>query len=180
MNQAELRAYWRGGPAGRLCPLEQMRALALRDVHKELHDDEPAPLSWIAERVTKTGGGHPEKQSLHEFFAKVDGDPEWFPGKHSGKQRGPRPVLNKAKRRCIAASAMAAKKAGQEPCIPAVIQACPAATRNPDTGLPFSDFSIRKVFFFAGLLRFRSRAPLAVPTYPAKSLPARARAGASL
>ena len=112
MDQAVLCAYWRGGPHGRLCPLEQMRALASRDVHKELHDDEPASLSWIAERVTKTGGGHPAKESLHEFFAKVDGDPEWFPGKPSGKKRGPQPVLNKAKRRCIAASAMAAKKAG--------------------------------------------------------------------
>jgi len=114
---------------------------------QEVHDGEDAPLAWIAERVTKIGGGHPQKGSLSEFFTKVDADPDWFPGKHNGKKRGPKPVLTKAKRRCIAASAMSAKHTrGQEPCVAAVVEACPAASLNPNTGQPFSDFSIRKIF----------------------------------
>jgi hypothetical protein len=82
MDQEQMRAYWRSAPAGRLCPWEQAKALALREVYKKLNDGEPPKLDWIAARVTKVGGGHPERGSLSEFFAKVDEDPDWFPGKH--------------------------------------------------------------------------------------------------
>jgi len=36
MDQDQLRLLWRGGIEGHLCPWEQARALALRDVFKEL------------------------------------------------------------------------------------------------------------------------------------------------
>jgi hypothetical protein len=75
------------------------------EANKEIHGGEPR-LPWIAERVTKVGGGHPTKQALSLFFGKVDADPNWYPGAHNGEKRGPAPLLTPAKRRCIAASAM--------------------------------------------------------------------------
>ena len=42
---------------------------------------------------------------------------------------------------------MAAKKQrGEEPCVAAVVHACPRATLNPETMLPFCEKTIRKVF----------------------------------
>ena len=110
-----------------------------------MHGGQPN-LAWIASQLTKSGGGAPTRAALHELFAKIDGDPEWFPGKHSGVKRGPKPLLTAAKRRCIAASAMAAKKRNLEPCVAAVVNACPAATLNLGTGKPFCDEKIREVF----------------------------------
>ena len=135
IDQDALRQFWLSAPAGRLCPWEVAKSLGLREASRELHGGQPN-LEWIASRLTKSGGGAPTRAAVHELFAKIDGDPEWFPGKHSGVKRGPRPLLTAAKRRCIAASAMAAKKRDQEPCVAAVVNACPAATLNPRMGMP--------------------------------------------
>ena len=146
MDQAELRELWLGGRDGRICPWELAKALGLREASKSLHGGQPN-LPWIAARVTKIGGGSPSTSALFQFFAMVDADGDWFPGKHCGKKRGPKPLLPRAKRRRIAESAMAAKKhRKEEPCVAAVVFACPEATRNPDTGEPFSGKAIRKVF----------------------------------
>ena len=146
MDQDALRHFWLSAPAGRLCPWEVAKALGLREASRELHGGQPN-LEWIASRLTKSGGGAPTRAAMHELFAKIDSDPEWFPGKHSGAKRGPKPLLTAAKRRCIAASAMASKrKRDQEPCVAAVVNACPAATLNPQTGKPFDDKKIREVF----------------------------------
>jgi hypothetical protein len=76
-----------------------------------------------------------------------DADGDWFPGKHCGKTPGPEPLLTREKRRRIAESAMTAKKKRRvEPCVAAVVVACPEATRNPETGKPFSGKTIRRVF----------------------------------
>jgi hypothetical protein len=198
MDQEQMRAYWRSAPAGRLCPWEQAKALALREVGQ--NEGKPPTLDWIAARLTKVGGGHPEKSALSEFFLKVDADQDWFPGKHNGTKRGPVPLLTAAKRRCVANSAMAAKRAGEEPCVAAVIQSCPVSTMNPVTKRPFTPPTIRKIFledlsesvsqkrkthnkptnnqtnktnpyFPGGLLRFRPRAPVEVPARPAEGVP---------
>ena len=59
-----------------------------------------------------------------------------------------KPLFNGAKRLCVARSAMAAKtNHGQEPSIPALRLACPAATMNPQTGKPFSDMGEKRFFF---------------------------------
>ena len=81
------------------------------------------------------------------FFKHVDCDPDWYPGKQGGAKRGRKTLLTPAKRRCIARSAMAAKQQrGDEPCVEAVLHACPRATLNPETQKPFCDKTIRKVF----------------------------------
>ena len=57
--------------------------------------------------MTKIGGGHPSQAALHEFFAKVYADPEWFPGKHNGKKRGEILVASDADDDTIRALALA-------------------------------------------------------------------------
>ena len=96
VNQDALRQVWLSAPAGRLCPWEVAKALGLREASRELHGGQPN-LEWIASRVTKSGGGAPTRAAMHELFAKIDSDPEWFPGKHSGAKRGPKPLLTAAK-----------------------------------------------------------------------------------
>ena len=58
VRTSSLKELWLTAPAGRLSPWEQARALALRDVYRELHDGRTS-LPWIASRVKKVGGGHP-------------------------------------------------------------------------------------------------------------------------
>ena len=98
-------------------------------------------------RDGEVGGGQPGTSALSQFFALVDSDAEWYPGKHNGAKRGPKPLLTSSKRRCIARSAMVAKKQrGDEPCVEAVLHSCPRATLNPATSKPFCAKTIRKVF----------------------------------
>ena len=138
MDQESLRALWLHAPEGRLSPWEQAKALGLREASKELHGGK-TNLPWIAARVSKVGGGHPQKGSLREFFKLVDADADWFPGKRNGAKRGRKPDMTPAKRRRIAQSAMAAKAHGNDPCVAAVVTACPEATRNESTGMPFCE-----------------------------------------
>ena len=118
-NSDSLSVLWLSAPPGRLSPWQQARALALRDASREIHGGRNQ-LQCIADRVEKVGGGCPGKAALHKFFTLVDADPDWFPGKHQAGKRGRPPLLTPAKRRCIATSAMAAKRVqGDEPCVAA-------------------------------------------------------------
>ena len=141
-----LQALWLRAPDGCLSPWQQARALAFREASRELHGGKDM-LDWIARRLLLAGGGHPQKACVCKLFKRVDADPDWFPGKLYGAKRGRKALLTPAKRRCIAQSAMSAKRTrGEEPCIAAVVHACPRATRNPQTGQVFCDKTIRKVF----------------------------------
>ena len=141
-----LRDAWLRAPVSRLSAGQQARALALREVSKELHAGR-TQLEWVAGRAEKVGGGSPGKAALSKFFALVDADPDWFPGKQGGEKRGRKPLLTRGKRRCIALSAMTSKKKrGDEPCVAAVVHACPRATLNLGTNQPFCEKTIRKVF----------------------------------
>ena len=89
----------------------------------------------------------PERCALHKFFKLVDEDPSWSPGKQREGKPGRPVLLTPSKRRCIARSAMSAKRIrGDEPCVSAVVHACPRATMNPETRRPFCDKTIRKMF----------------------------------
>ena len=145
MGLETLGHLWLSGPPGRMSPWNQALALAMREASKEVHNG-IVNLPWIAKRVTKANGESPGRSALHQFFALVDKDPSWYPGKHSGAKRGPAPLMTAAKRRCIALSAMAIKKRGEEPTVEEVVRRCPAATANPQTGEMFAPKTIRKVF----------------------------------
>ena len=70
MDQDSLRCLWLHGQEGRLSPWEQAKALGLREASRDIHHGK-TNLPWIAARLTKIGGGHPTKGSLHEFFKRV-------------------------------------------------------------------------------------------------------------
>ena len=80
----------------------------------DLHGGE-VNVQWVCDRVCKNDGTHPQRQSLHEFFNSVDNDKHWFPGKHSGKRRGPLPVFTLTKKRRCAKVMMQVKTRGGEP-----------------------------------------------------------------
>ncbi len=128
-----LEGLWKGGPDGRLCPQEQLRAVVIRDVYKEFGlvpkaGGQPALMNAIAGKVVKNGGGHPCKEAIRQLLHRVDEDPGWFPGKSDQVKFGPSPVLNGAKRRCVATSAMALKEQDIEPTYATVLAKCPRAT----------------------------------------------------
>jgi hypothetical protein len=83
---------------------------------------------------------------MEQFFEKVDEDGDWFPGKHSGAQRGPKRVLTGVKVTAIVSAAKRLKAAGDEPTYAAVVAACPAATLNPATGQPVDKARVYTVF----------------------------------
>ena len=76
-----MEELWKSGRQGYLCPLEQVRAIALRDAYTDLPGALPksggqaALLSAIAGRVTKIGGGHPSKQATRSLLERYDADP---------------------------------------------------------------------------------------------------------
>ena len=145
MDQATLCDLLLAGPSGKLCAWQQALALALREASREVHDGESnAP--WIAARLVKIGGGAPTKQALYKLFKLVDQDDQWFPGKHTGRKRGRKPSLTPAKRRRIAACAMALKERGEEPSVAEVVLRCPSATMNPATKQPFTPKYVRRIF----------------------------------
>ena len=132
--QESLQNLWLDASDARLCPREQARAWALREAWKEMGWKPYGMFSWIAQRVRKGRGGkakgpqgHPAVASIAEFFQKVDGDPDWFPGKHSDTPRGPKRVLSGAKKSAVAAAAKRLKRNGEEPTYSAVVAACPRA-----------------------------------------------------
>ena len=112
MSQSALRDAWLSAPAGRLCPWQQARALALREASRTLHNGR-TNLKWIASRVEKEGGGHPSSSAMCQFFHFMDNDPDWLPGKQGGAKRGRKPVLTPVKRRCKARSVMSSKHEGK-------------------------------------------------------------------
>ena len=146
LSQDALRRLWHGGQEGRLSAWEVAKALGLREASKELHDG-TLNLPWVAQRLKKNGGGRPSTAGLLQLYAKIDADPDWFPGKHTGAKRGPKPLFNSAKRRCVAESMMAQKRnRGEDPSVEAAILNCPKATMNPKTKKPFCDKTIQDVF----------------------------------
>ena len=85
-----------------ISPWGQALALAYREASKEITKSGKANEAWVVSRVALANGSHPTRTSLRDFFLKVDADPDWFPGMHSGKKRGPAPLLTSAKRRAVA------------------------------------------------------------------------------
>ena len=69
-------------------------------------------LTYIAGKLTKTDGQAPQSEAVKRFFAKVDADDDWFPGKADYEKTGAPAALTGPNRAAIARSAMALKKRG--------------------------------------------------------------------
>jgi hypothetical protein len=136
MEGGSLEKAWKGGREGCLCPLEQLKAFAFRQAFAAVGRIPSAGQGGIyadiARRLTKNGGGEPSRDAVRKLL--------------EGIERGPRPLLDGAKRRCIAKSAMAAKSNGEEPTCPLIAARCPKAVLNPATGLPVDKKLVSQVF----------------------------------
>ena len=101
-SQNELRSFWLEAPEGKLCGREQAKAWALREVWQEEGKAKYGVFSFIANKLQKTQDGDPTGDaptvnSVKDFFEKIDADPNWYPGKHSGAKMGPKRVLRGVK-----------------------------------------------------------------------------------
>ena len=99
-SQQDLKELWLSAPEGRLCAREQAKAWGLREAWLAEKKSAYGMSTFIAGRVCKNVNGkpcpqkHPTSQSIGEFFAKVDEDEDWFPGKQSDSARGPKRLLS--------------------------------------------------------------------------------------
>ena len=147
--QSTLASLWHDAPEGRLSPLEQMRAVCLRDAQMQLSgkvNHAQIASSLCVKSNDKRRKVHPNRDSVRVLLEKVDADKDWYPGKTYQTRFGPAPLLTAQKRKNIAKSMMATKEEGEEPSYDLAIQRCPKATLNPVTQLPFTEKYIRKVF----------------------------------
>ena len=135
-RQELLKEAWLGGRDGYLSPLSEARAWALREVWRDENTSEWGMMSYISGKLKKKGGGHPSVAAVSKFFAKLDADPEWFPGKTDRTSYGPASVITPTNQAIVARSAMAMAARGQEPTYPELIANNPAALLNPDTNEP--------------------------------------------
>ena len=146
--QAVLKQAWTEGAQGRLPAWEEAKAWALREVWRKQHKNDYGLLTFVADRVKKVGCREcgVSVQSISEFFDKVDNDKEWYPGKSTQTQFGPKPAMSIQKQLAVAQSAMAMKSRGQEPTYTRVASTCPRAVLNPTTDKPLDKKRVYDVF----------------------------------
>jgi len=136
-DQQSLAALWTSARRGCLTPWSEAKVWALREAYLEHGPGKKHGLNErVAKKVRKVGGGHPTARAIGLFYAKVDDDLEWFPGKRCGSMGGRPKALTAAQRNAIARSAMALKARGQEPTAASVIAQCPLASLNAATHAP--------------------------------------------
>ena len=128
-----LREAWLGGRKGKLTALEQARAWALREVWREEKTSTYGMYEFIAGRVTKVGGGHPQAAAVQKLLEKVDEDDEWFPGKSAQVKNGPARVVTPRRQAIVARAAMAMHVRGEQPTYAKLVATCPHALENPQT-----------------------------------------------
>ena len=136
---ATLWEQWKGGRAGTLCAVEQAKVWALREVMRDT--EKSVNYEAIASKVVKIGvdgkkGEHPGRGAIRKLIERMDGDDEWFPGKHTEPPGRPA-ELSATKGKAIANTLMRMKKRGLEPSYSAALARAPAAMRNPAPGEPF-------------------------------------------
>ena len=107
-----MQKLWLHGKVGGLSAREQLKAWALREAWMCDKTGKYGMHAWIAERLTKVGGGRPTGASVKELLAKIDNDENWYPGKQNGEKRGRKRVLRGAKALAIARCAQSKKAMG--------------------------------------------------------------------
>ena len=142
-----LHSAWTHAPKGRLPPKEQAKLWGLREALRLLGEDD-TQYEWMSSKVHVVGElpQNPKRQSVQDFFARVDQDSDgWYPGRAFGASAGRPADMTPGKRKLIATSMMAAKTRGDAPSADLATARCPAATLNESTGKPFSRNVINEV-----------------------------------
>ena len=145
-EQELLRNAWLSARRGTLNALSECKAWALREVWRAQNDSDHGMLVFVAERVKKQGGTHPQAEAIGKLFNKIDADSQWFPGKKCLSVSGPKPALSASAKQAIAKSAMSMKDRGEEPTYAKVIGACRQAVMNPTTSKPVDKKRVYKIF----------------------------------
>lgn len=138
--------WWVSGRTNNLSPWSQAKVFALIVVGRMM--GKPLSDPQLASHVTKVGGGSPGKDAIRKLREKIDGDPEWHPGKEADDagQPGRKRVITSQQIATIAGSAKRMKLKGIEPTVANVLAHCPQATTNQETGETFSKDVILNVF----------------------------------
>ena len=69
-DQGSLQKLWLCGKEGGLSAREQLKAWALREAWQENNTSSYGMHTWVAERLTKIGGGQPTNVSVKGFVAE--------------------------------------------------------------------------------------------------------------
>ena len=144
--QDTLQKLWLHGKNGGLCAREQLKAWALREAWMDGKPGTFGMNTWIAERLTKMGGGRPTSAAVKELLGKIDNDEDWYPGKQYGEKRGRKRVLRGAKALAVARCAQSKKARGVDPTYAQVCGGCKDAVINPATGKPVDKRAVYVVF----------------------------------
>ena len=111
-QQDLLKSACTSAQEGQLPAWEEAKAWALREVWRKDKESDWGMQVFVAGRVYKSTGTNgkqkpenPTPSAIHQLFARMDADPQWFPGKAAEKQNGPAPVLKGVKRRLVAEAA---------------------------------------------------------------------------
>ena len=86
--QDAMQKFWLHGKAGGLAAREQLKVWALREAWMDFKTGTFGMNTWIAEKLTKIGGGRPTSAAVNQLLAKIDNDEDWYPGKQYGEKRG--------------------------------------------------------------------------------------------
>ena len=146
-----LRDAWLSGRGGTLSGKEAARAWALREVWRDEGKPTYGMNQYIARKVQKVGGGHPQRQAVSKLLQSIDNDDDWFPGKSASSKSGPDSAINGTNQAVIAASAMAMKARGVEPTYARLVAANPKAALNPVSKKPVGKkriYSIMKEYCY--------------------------------
>ena len=141
-----LERCWLGGNANHLSAKELLKALCYREVMKDSEVPAHGMTTRIAKRLKKVGGGPVAAQGLRQIFARVDADPDWYPGKSYQEVHGPARVLTGQKRRALAECAMALKRRRWQPTLGRALANAPIAALNPGTEKPVSKQRVYRAF----------------------------------
>ena len=74
-------AAWTSATGVRLSAANQAKAWALREVWRDDGKGDHGLLQYVAGKVTNGNGKHPSYVAVKDLFAKMDADPDWYPGK---------------------------------------------------------------------------------------------------
>ena len=134
-QQEVLRRAWTEGRKGYLSAWSEAKLRALHEVWRSEKKSERGLLPVAAASVKKHGTNKsPSTVVVFNFYAKVDADSDWLPGKLYREKNGPDRVPSWPQVSGLARCAQAMKERGQEPTYRSVVAACPAASLNQQTG----------------------------------------------
>ena len=112
-QQDTLRKAWQYGRHGYLSALSEAKLWAVREVWRAEKRSLYGLQTFAAGLVTKIGSDeHPTQRPVGLLYAKVDADPDWYPGKSGQVVHGPAQVLTSVQVSAIARSVQALKARG--------------------------------------------------------------------